>query len=220
MTDHFDSHTARFLAAVAMQMPNVSGDVMQGWIENPKALRKALRAALCPPTETAEPETPKSPEIKIWRRIKLGTGLTTPDDFWKAITNMDFRIVHYGSDILTKKEFAAATKPAKVDLVRMSVKDFGFKGNARFDEICARAKEIGLELCPAEVGPQLRLQYLNQPKNERLIIAMEAIRDSRGYLRTFHVEHDDDGRWLSTGYGNCSYSWYPDREFVFVLPRK
>ena len=49
---------------------------------------------------------------------------------------------------------------------------------ARYDRICTCAIEIGLELCPVEVGPQLRLQYPIQPCSEQLTIATEAIRDS------------------------------------------
>lgn len=48
-TKTFDGQTARFLAAVATCMPSLQGDVMQGWIDNPNALKKVLAGALCPP---------------------------------------------------------------------------------------------------------------------------------------------------------------------------
>lgn len=159
-------------------------------------------------------------EISVWKTIKLGTGLKTADEFRKAIADNDLRLGDWGSNILGKPEFTAATEPSEVNLVRMSVKDLGFKGNARFAEICARGKELGLELCPSEVGPQLRLQYLDQPKNEWLIIAMEAIRDSQGLLDAFGVGHVDEGRWLNACYGHPDSTWNPDYQFVFVLPRK
>ena len=44
----FCNQTAKFLATVAQSMPELSGDVMQGWIENPKSLKKFL-LGLCPP---------------------------------------------------------------------------------------------------------------------------------------------------------------------------
>ncbi len=49
MAKTFDSQTARFLAAVATCMPSLQGDVMQGWIDNPNALKKTLAGAFCPP---------------------------------------------------------------------------------------------------------------------------------------------------------------------------
>ncbi|MFH0846418.1 MAG: hypothetical protein V1851_03415 [Patescibacteria group bacterium] len=44
----YDGQTASFLAAVATCMPrNLNGEIMQGWIDNPKALQKFL-LGLCP----------------------------------------------------------------------------------------------------------------------------------------------------------------------------
>lgn len=50
----YDRQTATFLAVVGQNMPELSGDVMQEWIENPKALQKALRV-LCPPETASAP---------------------------------------------------------------------------------------------------------------------------------------------------------------------
>jgi len=41
--------TAKFIASIAQNLPEISGDVMQGWIQNPNALKKVLAEALCPP---------------------------------------------------------------------------------------------------------------------------------------------------------------------------
>ncbi len=45
----YHNQTAKFLSTIAQSMPEVSADVMQGWIENPKSLQKTLAEALCPP---------------------------------------------------------------------------------------------------------------------------------------------------------------------------
>lgn len=51
----FDRQTAKFLAVVAENMPELSGDVMQGWIQNPKAMQKVLSNAFCPPEAATAP---------------------------------------------------------------------------------------------------------------------------------------------------------------------
>ena len=105
------------------------------------------------------------------------------------------------------------------DLVVVSVAELGFKDGAIYKDICERAVEYGLELCPAEVGFQLRLAYDNQPKDEWLLIAMEAVRDSDGYLRIFSVGEVRGGLWLDGGYGYSDGFWDGLSRFVFVRPR-
>ncbi|MBI4090684.1 MAG: hypothetical protein HY422_01545, partial [Candidatus Komeilibacteria bacterium] len=77
-------------------------------------------------------------------------------------------------------------------------------------------RELGYELCPAEVGPQLRLQYQDQPLNEWLVIAMEAISVSDGNLLVFYVKHLVVGQWLGTYSGSPGYLFNPDGRFVFT----
>lgn len=49
----FDRQTAKFLAVVGENMPEMPADVMRGWIENPKALQRVLRGAFIPPEDTS-----------------------------------------------------------------------------------------------------------------------------------------------------------------------
>ena len=52
---------------------------------------------------------------------------------------------------------------------------------------------MGLELCPAEVGPGLRLAYENQPLGERLIIATKPFTNSGNDLDLFVMEVSGGG---------------------------
>ncbi|MGY4498969.1 hypothetical protein ACVWYH_002900 [Bradyrhizobium sp. GM24.11] len=64
-----------------------------------------------------------------------------------------------------------------MDLLIVSAAELGFQGEtASLAEIYARAQRLGFGLAPAEIAPQLRLQYLDQPIGEFLIIGMEPIR--------------------------------------------
>ncbi len=45
----FDRQTRKFCSAVVDALPELSEDVMQGWIGNPKGLQEVLRDGLCPP---------------------------------------------------------------------------------------------------------------------------------------------------------------------------
>lgn len=128
----------------------------------------------------------------VWKTIKLGIGLRTADDFRRVLENHDFQIGDETYDILGKPAFRVASEEAEVDLVVVTVSELGFKRNtyrgAYRKDIYKRALEFGLELCPPEVGPQLRLQYKDQPMGERLHIGMVPIRRSRDDPRVFSVE--------------------------------
>lgn len=163
-----------------------------------------------------------SGNFPTWRTIKLGTGLKTADDFRKAIGEAGMKIGDWGNDILGKPSFTASISPKEVeaDLVNVSVEELGFKDGATYKDICAHAKELGLDLCPAEVGPQLRLQYKNQPKGEWLHVAMEAITVSSGGFSVFHIEHDGDELWLGgVGNGNPDDFWFGRDRFLFLCCR-
>ena len=159
-------------------------------------------------------------QFKIWKTIKLGTGLKTADDFRKALKDSGFNVSEWANDILGKPAFTAATEGTEVDLVKVTVAELGFKKGARRDQIYGRAKELGLELCPPEVGPQLRLQYKDQPNNEWVLIGMEPITGSGGGLHVFAVERHDSGLWLSSHWGNPGHVWHADNQWVFCRPRK
>lgn len=153
----------------------------------------------------------------LWKTIKLGTHKSVKA-LKGAITDAGQQISNWSNDIMGKRAFALASEETEVDLATATVAELGFTDAARYDAICARIRELGYDLCPAEVGPQLRRQYTDQPLNEWLVIAMEAIHDSDGNLNVFDVGHHDDGRWLDT------YDFNPDNRFVldyrFVFVRR
>ncbi len=153
---------------------------------------------------------------KVFKTIKLGTGLKTADDFRKALVNGCYHISVLATTILDRPEFTVATQETEIDLVAISVAELGFKEGAKRQDIYERTQELGLALCPAEVGPQLRLQYKDQPKGEWFIIAMKPITHSDGSLYVFRVGHDDVGLWLRSSYGNPDNFWHADSRWVFL----
>jgi len=154
-------------------------------------------------------------KFSVWRTLKLGTGLKTANDFRGALNSQGCKISDWAGDILGQPAFTASDIETEVDLVNVSVAELGFKKGATRADIYKRALELGLELCPAEVGPQLRLQYKDQPRGEWLRIGMEPLADSDGYPNVFDVVHGVGELWLY-GLGHPGYFWRGDNRFVFV----
>lgn len=176
-------------------------------------------------------------QFKVWKTIKLGTGLQIRptddfDDFEKILFDAGYRLSATAWEILRESAFTVATKETTVDLIVVSVSELGLREGFPFNtltEIHARAQELGLEIAPAEVGLQLRLQYPDQPMNmnEDLLIAMEPIASTLYHpylgipptvsLLAFSVIRDNRGSWLH-GYPAGNNSWWSGNDrFVFVL---
>jgi len=124
--------------------------------------------------------------------------------------------------MLQKPEFTINSKPEKLNLIKLKVQDLGFGKNPTTDQIYSRAKELGLELCPPEIGPHLRLKYQEvfkreQAKREWLRIGMKQITGSSGVPSVFRVARDDDGkRWLDNDWAKPEDEWNLENEFVFT----
>ncbi len=177
---------------------------------------------------------PMGRSFPIWKTIKLGTGIKDADDFRKAIKGAGMPICGDADYILSKPQFIVAAEEREIDLVVVSAADLGFKDGARFDQIYAKAKKLGLELCPLEVGPQLRLQYRDQRIDEWILVGMEPIpypyaRLPLRYadedtlelrLGLFVVGRDYGGLWLEANLSITADAQFTDNRFVFVLPRR
>ena len=159
-------------------------------------------------------------DLKTFKTINLGTGLKTADDFRKSLRDSGNKVSSEANGILGNSAFTVAVKKIKIDLAIKSVDELGFKGGAIRQQIYGRANELGLDLCPAEVGPQLRLQYKDQPEEEHLIVAMNPIADSGGALLLFLVERHASGLLLLSYYDSPGDLWGAGNRFVFARRRK
>jgi len=163
----------------------------------------------------------KFPEEKIkFRTVELGTGIRDGAEFGKVIEERGMKKTKWATDLLESPDFKVVGERQDADLVEVSVSALGFNGYTKYVDICARANEIGLELCPAEVGPQLRLQYKDQPLNEWLVVAMNAVNGSGAYPDVFSLGRNVGGLWLGTNDGRPADEWDPELRFVFLRPRK
>lgn len=156
------------------------------------------------------------PSSNVWKTIKLGTHKDV-DALCIALKKADFRIGLWGGEILGNPAFAVLSVEEEIQLVNLSKSELGVKDNATYGEICSKAKEFGLELCPNEVGPQLRLQYKDQPKYDYIYVAMEPITASGDRPSIFIVVNDVNGLGLNATRGGSASFFSADCRFVFIL---
>jgi len=69
-----------------------------------------------------------------------------------------------GERLFASDQFTTSATRYSVTTVELTVRDLGFPRGTTIAEIYVSAKALGLSLCPIELGPHLRLQYLDQPE--------------------------------------------------------
>ena len=153
-------------------------------------------------------------KFMIWKKIEIGI-IKNTRLLLEQLLASGCKIGSRANDILFKILFTELAEELR--LVVVSVDALGFKNGANYQDICAKAKSFNLGLCPAELGPLLRSQYLDQPKGESLYVAMEPIIDSSGRPRIFWLVLDGDAPWLNGRGGLTDFIWPPERCFIFYL---
>ncbi len=105
-----------------------------------------------------------------------------------------------------------------LDLVCLSVLDLGFTQRVTTDDVLRRAEELGLELCPAEVGIQLRLDWWSLPK-DFIKVAMKPIGNGKGEHFLFSLSSSRRQKSISAANAYSEKGWGHAMHFIFVKPR-
>jgi hypothetical protein len=157
--------------------------------------------------------------IPVWKQITLGS-YKGVNALREALDAARVRRGDSADEILGRPGFLFSNTKTDVDLVVVSVSELGFDSRTSLGDIYRRARELGLELCPAEVAPLLRLQYLNQPIGEFLNIAMRPIATYRGELIALSVANAGTGPLILGGEGHSELIPNWKARFVFVRPAR
>lgn len=170
-------------------------------------------------------------ENKI-QKYNIKIGGQTKDWIKKKIEENQVHINDLTKYLLKSKDFVTLENIKNVNLAILTVKNLGLSNKApTLDEIYKRAEELGLELCPAEVGPRLQLQMQNFTKDSMrwlqnsLAIAMKQIDDRANYPNIFYLDNSnllednyENNLFLSARNALPSSKWRLNDRFVFSLP--
>ncbi len=120
---------------------------------------------------------------------------------------------------LRSSNFLTSKQPEEVDLIKLKVEDLGLVEYPNTDQIYARIAELGLELCPPEVGPYYRLTHLDQPMEDWLLVGMKPFTDQDGIPCIFSATRNANGLWLRGDWAKQGSIWRPERQFLFRVRR-
>lgn len=154
-------------------------------------------------------------QFPIWKTITIGG--KTKDQLIAEIKAKGFKIEKRAGVMMGKQSFTTGDL-REVTLVRVTVMELGCKEGETNKDAWARAHDLGLRFCPAEVGPHLRLVEVDQPYMDSYWIGMEPIIGFHNYPDVFLVGHDVSGRWLSGRHPSSNGHAEPDCRIVFTAP--
>jgi hypothetical protein len=146
-----------------------------------------LKPAAPRPVELATARTP------VWKTISVGTTASALA-LRNALDAANCGVGDLAEQILARPAFTVSRTRLDVDLVPLSGVELGFAAKqVPLTAIYEQARKLGFELAAAEIGPQLRLQYADQPIGEFMHIAMEPIRTWSGEPVIFVVANGGAG---------------------------
>lgn len=133
-------------------------------------------------------------------------------------------------DLFADDRFQLSRQEVEVSILVHSLADLGFAEGATYPQIILRAQQQGLQECPLELGPHLRLQYqeATESGNGRqvsssgnapfgsLTVASRPLDENDETPKGFYLRSLDGERWLRGYWADFDHVWSPDDLFVFA----
>jgi hypothetical protein len=140
-------------------------------------------------------------------------------------------INEFGLQLLLCAAFKASETCRPLVTAELTVRNLGLPHGATTSEIFKNATDLGLSLCPMELGPYLRLQYLDQPEGfigqpayqhrappGSITIASESPAEDDDFPKGFYLRCIKGVLWLRGYQSDGQHVSDPDDHLVFCKP--
>ncbi|MDG5788438.1 helicase [Evansella sp. AB-P1] len=162
----------------------------------------------------------------VTRTLEVG-GLTK-SQLIQIMQQQSISMNEYAKKLLSDDIFTTSDAKYSLQIVELTVEDLGFSDGATLPQIFKRANELGLELCPLELGPHLRLKYLDQPEgylgnpsNQNqapygsITVASEIICKDDDFPKGFYLRKIGGVLWLRGYNADHLHVWNSSDHFIF-----
>ena len=182
-------------------------------LQNHLTLRKTPSANMPPiPVRSAV-------DVPVWKTITVGT-FANSFALRNALDAAGCGIGDSAGEILARPAFTVSATKTDVELMAVSAAELGFQTDTvSLADIYARAQQLGFGLAAAEVAPQLRLQYLDQPIGE-FLVGMEPIKTWQGKPVILTVANGGAGLVLIGQDGSADAEIPVASRFLFMRPNE
>ena len=167
--------------------------------------------------------------LVVARTVQIG-GLTKAELLERLAQN-GVAINEAGSVLFASDQFITSDVPTYLRTVELSVRNLGFPEGTTTSDVYTSAIRLGLRLCPMELGPHLRLQFLDQPEGflgqpvwqhrappGSIIIASEILSEEDEFPKGFYLRRIEGTLWLRGYWSGHEHICDPEDHFVFSQP--
>ena len=166
-------------------------------------------------------DTPRIERLEVF----VG-GLTRPE--LKSRLRSRGVLLNVHAETLLKEAIFDKRDARVVVVTERTVAELGLSDGATLPQIFAVAQDRGLQLCPADTGPYLRMVLTEQaassnsvlssgkPPAEALTVAAAPPSEDDDYPKGFYLRVVDDQAWLRGYRCDDQHIWHPDDRFVFA----
>jgi uncharacterized protein YjiS (DUF1127 family) len=183
-------------------------------------LQNQLRSTKIPSPAIPQVLVRSAVDVPVWKKISVGT-FSNSLALRNALSAKGCAVGGTAEEILARPAFALSGTETVIELFAVSAAELGFETEtASLGQIYARARQLGFELAAAEIAPQLRLQYLDQPIGEFLIIGMEPTKTWQGEPVILTVANGGAGLILIGQDGRLDAQISITSRFLFVQSNK
>ena len=165
----------------------------------------------------------------VFRAVRVGG--RSKRELLADLQSNGIQLNEYARILFGHGEFTTSPVTSKIATVELAVANLGYAQGATIAQLHARAAELGLALCPLELGPHLRLQYLDQaeghigypaskhqaPHGSITVVSCQ-LADDHETPKGFYLRRIDGVLWLR-GYRSAPDDlWNPEDRLIFCRP--
>ncbi len=147
----------------------------------------------------------------------------------QALRNRQVRLNQAAEALFEDRRFTPMSRRRVIEVAALTVDDLGFAEGATHDQLTARALASGFVECPLELGPHLRLQFLDQAEGSvgfpatrhrappgSITIISAPLDDSDDTPKGFYLRRIDGVLWLRGYRSHAGYVWCPDDVLIYA----
>ena len=163
----------------------------------------------------------------------LENGWQTKWQLMQKLQANSISINEFGEKLIRDNKFTTSESKYSLTIIELSVRNLGFPNGATMPQLFKQATDLGLELCPLELGPYIRLKYLDQPEGNiaasfqqnqapfgSITIASQRVTDDDDFPKGFYPRKIDGVLWLRGYLADDLHVWNPDDRFIFSQQKK